>query len=270
MKTQQLIPAMLLMAISIGVWTETCPAGIYNPAELIVPYESSGANPENPHFWVRQRLPVGDTMTATLTTDGGETIKNADDTIPTWQGTMRQGEDGVSFIVPGIVNGKVVKDIHQTHSNPSVANGTLEVAAFANGRNGQPEALPLGGWLADAGYVGDAWLGVPDFRAVGGPDIYYSVDIVSWNDVGITDSSTLEAMFGTTFDVVDGACASWPGILFGTSPNMHDARAWAQSDPYTGTVVLDSLHDFGTPEPATLLLAASGGVVLLRHRRRAR
>src|ERR1700722_10693616 len=103
--------------------------GIYTPATLSPPPDSGGGTPASPIFKVNQNLPVGDMMTAMLTHNGA-VIKNADGSTPTYSATVGVGTQGVSFTAPGIANGQTVTDIAQTHSDPGVLIGTIQIGAF--------------------------------------------------------------------------------------------------------------------------------------------
>ncbi len=259
--------ALTLITLAVFGAPDLSQGSIWTSATETVAANSYGANAQNPHINVRQKLPVGDKMTATFTTDDGAVITNQPQgTVPTYEGTVGAGTQGISFTAAGIINGKIVKDIHQTHTAPGIPDGTLEVAAFGNDSLGGLIASGVGEWLSDHNYD-DSWISVPDFRSVGGPDIFYGIDLQSWNSVGITDGDTLELMFGSEFDVIDGYSAQFPGVLFGSSPGSHGNSGWQQSQPFTGRVVIDSYHQFSVPEPGSIGLLALGGLSLIRKRR---
>lgn len=217
-----------------------------------------------PGIQVKQPLPVGDMMRLTLTDAAGNTIKNSNGTTPTLEGTVAPGTEGIAAFVPGIINGKPVKDMHQTHWDPIASrggsSGTLELAAFT-----EDGPAAIGSWLYDNGYVTDNPFSVPDFIGDAG-DLYYGIDAVLWQADGFIPSSS---MFGQTYDVVNGVSTALPGVLFSSSPLTHSDSEWMDDSRtlFNGTVTLDSLHQLSVPTPGTLSCIGIAGLLAFRRRR---
>jgi hypothetical protein len=242
----------------------TAASADYIEASLINPFDSGSFTRKNPAIHVKQRLPVGDTMRATVTANN-VIIKNKDGTIPEYQGTVPRGEEGISFTLPGIANGKVVTDIHQQHTDPSIGTGILEVAAFKNGQGFAEdvvEAVGLGEWLSTNGYTESDALTVPDFMA--SSDIFYGVDLSIWGPGGF---SVNDSLLGQTFIITNGRSAALPGFLFGTSALFAGANGWETASRFSGTVTLDSYHEFSVPEPTSAALFGLGTFALIGLRK---
>lgn len=242
----------------------TSASASYITAKLIDPPNSSESSRANPAIHVKQRLPVGDTMAATMTSDG-VIIRNRDGTVPTYQETVSEGYDGIQFVMPGIVNDKVVTDIFQIHSNPEVGFGVLQVAAFRNENDLTPSLVEfdgLGSWLAENGYVSGNPLAVPDFIICG--DIFYGVDLSIWAAAGFSD---MESRLGQTFAITNGRSDALPGFLFGTSAMFFNGDGWETASLFTGTVTLDSYHEFDVPEPGSMALFGIAAIGFIARRK---
>ena len=242
----------------------TTASASYIGADLINPPNSIGSTRTNPSIHVKQRLPVGDTMTANITANG-VVIKNKDGTVPEYRGTVPRGFDGIEFTMPGIVNGQVVTDIFQKHSNPSVGNGILAVAAFKKEKDLAKESVEfegLGRWLVENGYTGGNPLSVPDFIIAG--DIFYGVDLSIWGTAGFSD---MESRLGQTFTITNGRSDALPGFLFGTSAMFFNGDGWETASLFSGTVTLDSYHEFDVPEPASISLFGIAVIAFMARRK---
>jgi hypothetical protein len=237
--------AILLLAVSALSYLyvpNAVAGGIFTPATLNPPPDSIGANPANPGFRVQQDLPVGDMMTAILTHDD-KVIMNANGSTPTYSATVGVGTQGVSFVVPGIVNGQSVNDFEQTHSDPGVLIGTIQVGAFQGGG-----LSPLGAYVSSFGTQS-----APDFSTPTGSALFYGVNLVAWANQSFT--------VGTSFSIVDGTSASLPGYQFSTTMLSAGTTGWDQGTPYTGIVTIDSSHTLLIPEPASVVLAGTAGAL---------
>lgn len=264
MKTHRNVATYFRLFFLTILFYSTTASADYIPANLVYPPDSSGMTRANPAIHVKQRLPVGDTMSATLTANN-VVIKNKDGTVPEYRGTVLRGFDGIEFTAPGVVNGKVVTDINQTHSDPSVGNGVLSVAAFKKQEDRTEDASGfegLGRWLSMNGYTSDNALGVPDFIISG--DIFYGVDLSIWETAGFSE---LESRLGQTFTITNGRSDALPGFLFGTSAMFFNGDGWETASLFTGTVTLDSYHEFSVPEPTSMSLFGIAAVAFLARRK---
>jgi hypothetical protein len=203
---------------------------------------------------VKQILPVGDMMTLVLTTDNNQIIKNNDGSTPTAKCTILEATKGVSIPIFPTVNGKIVKDITQTHSSPNIPSGTLQLAAFQNNNLGGLEPVGISEWLTDNSFVGSNSLTVPDFIA-SSTDLYYAVDLSVWSSSGFP---VYETLFGTQFNIINGTSVALPGFLFSNIPlsYINNGNGWETTSLFSGTVTLDSLHALEAstvPEPSTIL-----------------
>lgn len=210
----------------------------------------------------------GDVIT-TVFTNGGKVIKNKSGVTPKKTGKVGKSKKGVRTYVPGFINGKKVNDEHVTvvdSSGAVVRTRKLNFAAFArvipDPTNG---ALPIGTWLFDNGYTQETntFLTMPSFEAEL-DSLYYGIDGVEWESQGF---DVTEAMYGTTYSVVDGVSAGLPGIVFGTTELVNTGSLWGVPDAYTGTVTLGGMHAMATPTPGTLALLGLGSLVASRRRR---
>ncbi|MDY0960971.1 PEP-CTERM sorting domain-containing protein [Massilia sp. CFBP9026] len=267
MKSVRKVAKNFQLIILAMLFYSTSASASYITAKLINPPNSSGFSRANPAIHVKQRLPVGDTMTATMTSNG-VVITNNDGTVPTYQETVTDVHDGVQFVMPGIVNNKIVTDIFQTHSNPTVGNGILQAAAFNNEGELTPSLVEfegLGGWLAENGYVSSNPLAVPDFIICG--DIFYGVDLSIWAAAGFSD---MESRLGQTFAITNGRSDALPGFLFGTSAMFFNGDGWETASLFTGTVTLDSYHEFDVPEPGSMALFGIAAIGFIARRKTSR
>ncbi len=222
---------------------------------------------------VEQTLPVGHTMTATLTGNTGTSDRTIffGSTPASCGGTTQAGDTGLFFYAPEFIItdaklGTTVKvtDYHQKHSDPNVGDGTIEIAAFVASGQGQTQAAGLAGWLYDNGYVGTHTLTVPDFikQAM---SIFYGVDLTVWSAVGFDVDASL---LGGTFDIVNGTSHLLPGYVFSNDPLSLGNGGWGTSSPFSGTVTLDSFHSMSlvVPEPGGLALFGLAAMLLIATR----
>jgi len=230
-----------------------------------IPVSSREQDKEHPSVHVIQHIPKNDTMTAMITVKD-VIYKNPNGTVPTFSGTSKLDNGALSFFVPGIIRepgGTKVfpTDIFQSHTDPSLGSGIIQLAAYQH----DPGMLPLGSFLQ--ANVGDRELNVPDFITATASNLYFGVDLTTWASEA-PGSFTL----GDTFTIVDGTSSLLPGYLFSTTPLTATDSGWTTSTPYDGTATLDSFHGLSVvPEPTSLTLAVIaisvlvGALRLIRH-----
>ena len=219
-----------------------------------------------------QRLPEGDRMRVTFTGGTGTGPGRTGTSDPTivmpngdeanCVGTVTPGSEGLRFHSPRVINGVIVTDMHQTHTNPNVDSGTLELAAFGANASGVVEQLALGDWLVANGHVGANALTVPDFIRKD-VNLYYGVDLSIWAAAGqLIDDSAL----GLLVAITNGQSSLFPGFSFSLDPLTSGAGGWTTSTPFSGAVTLDSYHRLSVvldvPEPGALALVALAGLAL--------
>lgn len=212
---------------------------------------------------ITQRLRANDTMSITFSSGNNfnELIRNADGTPVRCSGTTTTAFTGVTLVMPSIMNGKKVTDLHQSHSGSPV--GTLELAAFVD-VGGNVEKAGIGDWLIEKGYVGGNELTVPDFSS-NASTLFYGVDLSIWTLRGFVIDDLL---LGQTFNILNGVSTLLPGILFSPDALTLGASGWESTNLFSGVVTLDSFHImFAVPEPATALLVAIALVGVASSRR---
>jgi len=252
-----IIPSLLATFVGNSLFA----VDVWTPATLPPGYDSSSSGVGNRGTYVRQKLPVGDKMTATFTTTNNVLIVNADLSVPTFEGTVGPFTSGISFFIPGTMNGKKITDIHQKHSTQGISESTMQIAAFT-GVTGSMESVPVGNWLEQNGYNGTDETGfslrVPDFNNTS--QLYYGVDLSIWN---ANKFSVDSSMFGTSYNIVNGTSVLLPGFLFSTTPLTYSNNGWETSSPFTGAAILDSYHEMSVPEPSTYVSAIVGTCFLV-------
>ena len=111
------------------------------------PPDQSESSRSAPSITVQKALGTGKKMVALLTTitagNPNSTITNANGSIPIWTGTVQAGTQGISFVVPGVVNHLPVTDLHingvdtDTRTGLDKKLGILTILAFVdNGAGG--------------------------------------------------------------------------------------------------------------------------------------
>ena len=221
----------------------------------------------NTRVYIDQRLPVGDTMTATFTSNG-ETIYGVDENgapAPVYcTATVGVGTTGIFFGLWGVINGHTVTDGYQTHTHDGL-NGTLQFAAFTPASDGGG-AAPLESWLEESGYVGTAAFTIPDFITT--MDLFYGVDLSVWSVSGFAIDDSL---LGSGFNIVNGFSDLLPGFVFSTDPLIYTPFGWETSSAFSGAVTLDSYHSMSIliPEPNTFaLFGLSIGLLMMFMKKR--
>lgn len=213
---------------------------------------------------ITQRLRANETMSITFSTGNNfnQLIRNADGTPVRCGGTTTNAFTGVTLVMPSIMNGKKVTDIHQSHSGSPV--GTLELAAFID-VGGNVEKAGIAEWLIESRYLDGHELTVPDFASDIG-NIFYGVDLSVWGPNGFMIDDLL---FGQTFNISNGVSTQLPGITFSPDALTLGASGWDSTNLFTGIVTLDSFHImFAAPEPASVLLVVIGLLGVAPSRRR--
>lgn len=238
--------------------------------------DSSVQSNNFPNISVQKAMPVGDTMTATLSTSradppGGPgridiAITNANGSVPTWTGTPQGGTQGMSFFTNGIVNGNVVSDIEingvrtPVRPNLNIKTGYLTIAAFLPDGAGGINGAPLGDWLRGHGFNDPSMLAFPDFY--GADDtLYVGVDLAQWASEGFNFDAT---MFDRDFSVNAGRSSALPGFFFSSTALTFTETGWRTVSVYSGVATLDSMVLVGAvPLPGTTSLVALGALLML-------
>lgn len=243
---------------------------------------NSESNRAHPSFSAIMPVPKGDTMTAMLSVEvpgvngaapTDEIIKNPDGTIPTWTLTATAPNVAAGIFVPGIVEkngnnlaGIIPTDIYQSHTDPNLHSGFVQLAAFKP----DPGMLPIDTFLLT--HIGSQELNVPDFISLTAPNLYYGVDMAIW-----LAQSSGSFTLGNTYTIVNGTSPQFPGFTFSTTPLTDSGTGWSTTTPYSGPATADTFHGLSAnvPEPSPLALAVVGVVAYVvgyglyrTHRRR--
>lgn len=235
-------------------------------ATTVLP-DSFVVTPQDPYWNLRETGPANAPVTVWPTNDG-DRITNADGAEVRFSQRIFPPATGVTFRIPGVINGLKVTDVQQITGNPGdpLDPGTLYISVFDNG---VMSSNSLGNWLMNNGYTAPAEIFMPDFFPVGFSEVYYGVNLAELGTAG--ESFVTSHIFNEVLSIdASGLLAGLPMYTFSSTPLIYvPGVGWSGTPLAEGTQVqYVAFHAASVPEPGVLLLLSGGLIMMAMSRRR--